>query len=79
MRIIMGGQPLPRSTLADANRRRPPQLFAETFAMLSGLVDRHLRRDGAAMLHLIDATPVPLHTLGALERVQPWAEDACHI
>jgi len=54
---------LARSTLSDANARRPVAVFAETFEMLSGLADRVLRREGAAMLRLIDATPIPLDEL----------------
>ena len=59
---------LARSTLSDANARRPIAVFSETFEMLSGLADRMLRREGAAMLRLIDATPIPLH------RLVDWAE-----
>jgi putative transposase len=49
-----------RSTVADANARRPLAVFTETFSMLSGLADRTLRREGAEMLRLIDSTPIPL-------------------
>ena len=52
--------PLARSTLSDANARRPPGVFAEVFTMLSHAADRQTRRDGAAMVRLIDASPVPL-------------------
>jgi IS4 transposase len=55
--------PLARSTLSDASARRPVAIFAETFEMLSGLADRVLRREGAQMLRLIDATPIPLDEL----------------
>src|SRR5579863_3993720 len=51
------------STLSDANARRPVGIFAQTFAMLSTLADRRTRQQGAAMVRLIDASPVPLHTL----------------
>jgi putative transposase len=54
---------LSRATLADANKRRPPAIFAETFAQLSGLADRALRRDGRAMIRLIDSSPIPLDRL----------------
>lgn len=64
----LGVGPLARSTLADANARRPVAVFAETFAMLSALADRRLKREGAAMLRLIDATPVPL------DRLCAWAD-----
>jgi putative transposase len=56
----LGTGTIARSTLADANRRRPVAIFAETFCDLSGLADRMLRREGAFMLRLIDATPIPL-------------------
>jgi putative transposase len=59
----LGSGPIARSTLADANHRRPPAVFAETFAMLSGLADRQLRREGADMIRVLDATPIPLGKL----------------
>jgi putative transposase len=49
-----------RSTLSDANARRPVGVFAETFAMLAEKADRHLRVEGAEMVRLIDSSPVPL-------------------
>jgi putative transposase len=55
--------PLSRSTLSDASVRRPVAIFSETFEMLSGLADRVLKREGAEMLRLIDATPIPLDEL----------------
>lgn len=63
----LGVGTIARSTLSDANARRPVALFCETFEMLSGLADRTLRREGAEMLRLIDATPIPL------DRVVGWA------
>lgn len=59
----LGTGKLARSTLSDANARRPVGIFAQTFAMLSTLADRRTRQEGAAMVRLIDASPVPLHTL----------------
>jgi putative transposase len=59
----LGGGPLVRSTLSDANRRRPVAIFAETFSRLASQLDRQTRRDGAAMVKLIDATPIPLGKL----------------
>lgn len=56
----LGTDGIARSTLSDANRRRPHTIFAETFTLLAGQCDRKVRRDGEAMLRLIDATPVPL-------------------
>ena len=59
----LGVGKLARSTLSDANARRPIAIFAETFERLSGLADRVLKREGAQMLRLIDATPIPLDQL----------------
>jgi IS4 transposase len=52
-----------RSTLSDANARRPVGVFAETFAMLAARVDRHTRVEGAEMIRLIDSSPIPLGKL----------------
>ncbi len=57
-----------RSTLSDANARRPVGVFAETFAMLAEKADRHLRVEGAEMVRLIDSSPVPLG------KMCEWAE-----
>jgi putative transposase len=59
----LGGGPLVRSTLSDANRRRPVAIFAETFSLAASQLDRQTRRDGAAIVKLIDATPIPLGKL----------------
>ena len=59
----LGVGKLKRSTLSDANARRPVAIFAETFERLSGLADRTLKREGSQMLRLIDATPIPLDQL----------------
>jgi IS4 transposase len=56
-----------RSTVSDANVRRPLAVFTGTFAMLTGMVDRASRREGQAMLRLIDSTPIPLG------RIIDWA------
>ena len=59
----LGVGPLARSTLSDANGRRPVGIFAETFDALSGLATRALKREGGALVRLIDATPIPLDEL----------------
>lgn len=59
----LGSGRLRRSTLSDASRRRPAAVFAETFALLAGQLDRQMRREGTAMLRLIDSTPIPLGKL----------------
>jgi IS4 transposase len=55
--------PLKRSTLSDANKRRPVAVFADTFGAIAGQLDRQTRRDGDAMVRLIDSTPIPLGKL----------------
>jgi putative transposase len=59
----LGSGPLMRSTLSDANKRRPVAVFSETFSLLAGLLDRQTRGEGADMLRLIDSTPIPLGKL----------------
>ena len=59
----LGSGLLARSTLSDANQRRPVAVFAETFALLAGQLDRHLRGEGKVMVRLIDSTPIPLGKL----------------
>jgi IS4 transposase len=61
--------PLARTTLSDANARRPVGVFAETFAVLSKMADRQLRREGEEMVRLIDASPIPL---GKMCRWAKW-------
>jgi putative transposase len=53
----LGSGELRRSTLSDASRRRPNAVFTQTFELLAGLLDRQVRRDGSAMLRIIDSTP----------------------
>lgn len=64
----LGTGAVSRATLSDANQRREPAIFAETFAHLSGLASRLLRREGREVVRLIDATPIPLSSLCG------WAE-----
>jgi class 3 adenylate cyclase len=59
----LGSGPLVRSTLADANKRRPVAVFAETFSLVASQLDRQTRRDGTEMVKLIDSTPIPLGKL----------------
>jgi IS4 transposase len=61
--------PLARTTLSDANARRPAGVFAETFAMLSKMASRQLRCEGEEMIRLIDASPIPL---GKMCRWAKW-------
>jgi IS4 transposase len=56
----LGTGELSRSTLADANARRPAGIFAQTFASLSAMASRQMRCEGAEMVRLIDSSPIPL-------------------
>lgn len=51
---------LSRSTLSDANARRPVAVLAQTFTMLAETADRRTRLEGTEMVRLLDASPVPL-------------------
>src|SRR5712675_1382647 len=57
-----------RSTLSDANARRPVGVFADIFALLAQKADRHTRVEGTEMIRLIDSSPVPLG------KMCEWAE-----
>ena len=65
----LGAGMLTRSTLSDANARRPVALFARTFTMLAAQADRQTRQEGDEMVRLIDASPIPL---GQLCRWAKW-------
>lgn len=54
---------LARTTLSDANKRRPVGVFADTFAMLARQADRSSRSEGAELVRLIDSSPIPLGEL----------------
>lgn len=56
----LGVGKLSRSTLSDANQRRPVAIFAELFSRLAGQASRSWRREGEQMVRLIDSTPIPL-------------------
>jgi putative transposase len=64
----LGVKEISRSTWSDANARRPVGLFSALFETLSQAVDRQVRREGAEMLRLIDASPIPLG------KVCDWAD-----
>jgi len=61
----LGCGTIARSTLADANHRRPVAIFSDLFGALVGGMGRKMRRDGKTILRLIDATPIPLSQLFA--------------
>jgi putative transposase len=63
----LGSGELRRSTLADANRRRPVAIFAELAQSLIERTSGKLRQEGRQMVRLIDSTPI------ALDKLMPWA------
>jgi putative transposase len=58
-----GGGELARSTLSDANARRPPAVFADVFQLVANQLGRRTRQEGDEMVRLIDSTPIPLGKL----------------
>ena len=61
----VGARAVQRSTLADANAKRPAALFAELFAAMVGCAHRGLRRKIGEATYLIDATGVRLSGRGS--------------
>jgi putative transposase len=60
----LGSGPVARSTLADANTKEArAAVFAELFGLLSRQAAQHLKREGDAMIRLLDSTPIPLPQL----------------
>jgi len=58
-----------RSTLSDANAERPAAVFRDIAMALIPAAAGALRRDGEALIRLLDATPIPLKGAGF-----PWAQ-----
>ena len=56
----LGAQPVSRSTLADANRLRPYEVFLGVFTQMSGLLGRGFRRSTADAVRLVDSTGLRL-------------------
>ena len=61
----LGARKPARSTLADANAKRPWAVFSELFATMAGQASRRVRRQLADQVRLIDATKVKLTGLSA--------------
>ena len=64
-RYHAGMRPVRRSTLADANLKRPAGVFAGLFAAMVAQAGRHLRRTVGECVHLIDSTSMRLNQLSA--------------
>lgn len=61
----VGARPAQRSTLADANARRPSAVFSGLFAEMVGRAHRGLRRAIGEATYLIDSTGIRLSGMGA--------------
>ena len=61
----LGGRPVARSTLADAQAHRPCAVFAGLFAAMVQQAGRGARRAIGEVVHLIDSTTVSLSALSA--------------
>jgi hypothetical protein len=61
----VGATPVKRSTMSDANSKRPWQVFGELFAQILPQAHRGLRRATADAVRLIDSTSVRLSSLSA--------------
>src|ERR1700722_19340947 len=59
----VGATPVRRSTMSDANSKRPWQVFSELFAQMLPQAHRGLRRTTADAVRLIDSTSVRLSSL----------------
>jgi IS4 transposase len=59
----LGTEKIARSTLSDANKRRPIAVFLGAFNMVARQLDRVARVEAAEMRRLIDSTPIPLGKL----------------
>lgn len=51
----LASDPPMRSTLSDANKRRPVAAFSATFSLVTDQLDRQTPCEGTAMLRLIDS------------------------
>jgi len=69
----LGARAPARSTLADANAKRPAQLFADLFAILSAQATPGLRRATRDAIHLVDATSIRLTDIS-----RAWADYEKH-
>lgn len=59
----LGAAPAARSTLADANRERPHQVFSRLFDLMAPMAGRGFRRDAGEAVRLIDSTYLELAPL----------------
>jgi IS4 transposase len=67
----LGTTGVSRSTLASANLRRDPQMFAELVRLLIAQAGAKVRKERKQMLYLLDSTSIPLRGRGS-----QWAKAA---
>ena len=60
----LGAKNIKKSTLADANKRRNPQVFRDVAEQLMATVHRSQRRQVREFLYLLDSTPIQLKDHG---------------
>ena len=77
----LGGRCVARSTLADANARRPAALYADLFAHMASAATRATRRQAADAVRILDATRIALSSLsgGWLDTVNGHRAIKLHI
>jgi IS4 transposase len=68
----LGTSPIRRSTLADANSKRKTDVFADAARLLMSKAKRQLRREGDALLYLLDSTSITLKGPG----FDSWARES---
>lgn len=73
----VGGSPVKRSTLSDANALRPAEVFAGLFTEMVGRMQRGLRRKVSDATYLIDATSV--HLSGTGSDWAPFSSKPCGV
>jgi len=61
----LGAREVSRSTLADANAKRPHEVFSALFAHMAGMAGRGFRRSTAEAVRLIDSTGLRLAGVAA--------------
>ena len=61
----VGGRPVSRSTLSDANAKRSSAVFSDLFTSLVGMAQRGLRQKLDEATYLIDASPLALSGAGS--------------
>lgn len=73
----LGLRPPKRSTLSDASAARPAAVFRDLAAHLADRLGRSVRREGTALIEILDSSPIRLDSLArgrAGESRFAWAE-----